>query len=362
MKKLGKVYGFVFRHLQQTGLDTLYLYIKGKKWRRAEPIIRRFLGEDVTKRQIRKYQRRLCYAYVRYGWNLDEYFMFRFSRLSHKGRQEFVSETQREYLCKTVNPQAMHRIFTNKGETYRHFLKYYQRDACAVEDWGRDEDSFAKFVEKHDKYLIKPLNGAMGSGVRLIQGKSMEEMKQLLESKYPSGFLAEELIQQNGKMAVLHPSSVNTIRIATFRIGDEVQIIQPFVRMGRGEDIVDNAAQGGIFATIDIETGIITETSDELGNKYVVHPETGVPIVGYAIPEWEEALALAKELSGVMPECRFVGWDLAYTDGGWVVVEGNSKAQFICFQIATQRGYRKKLEEILGLPLNEYFRHVAPLY
>ena len=201
----------------------------------------------------------------------------------------------------------------------------------------------------------------MGSGVQIIQGKSVEEIRQILHDEYPSGFIAEELIQQDEKMAMLHPSSVNTIRITTLRLGGKIHIINPFVRMGRGVDVVDNAAQGGIFAVIDKETGIITETSDELGNKYVIHPETGTPIVGFTIPQWKEALALSKELSDILPECRMVGWDLAYTNNGWVVVEGNSKAQFICFQIATQRGFRKELESLLGTSLKSFCRQEALL-
>lgn len=358
MKEVGKVYNIVFSHLQQTGWDTLYLYIKGKRWRRAKEYIQRFVGDGATRNEVWKFQRRLCLAYIRYGCNFDEYFMFQFGKLSHVGKKEFVTEVQREYFCKTVNAPGMNKIFTDKGETYKYFSKYYKREVCSVQDWERDKETFSHFVAKHDRYIIKPLDGALGIGVCLIQGKSLEEMKQLLLEEYPSGFVAEELIRQQEKMGVLHPSSVNTIRITTFRDGDEIHIIQPFVRMGRGDSIMDNAAQGGIFAVIDIETGIITETSDEWGNRYVVHPETGVPIVGHVVPEWKEALRLAKEMSGVMPECRFVGWDLAYTENGWVMVEGNSKAQFVCFQTAPHKGYKRELEKMLGCSLKEYCRAI----
>ena len=68
---------------------------------------------------------------------------------------------------------------------------------------------------------------------------------------------------------------------------------------------------------------------------------------------------LAKELSGVVPTCQFVGWDFAYTDDGWVVVEGNSKAQFICFQTASQKGYREKLEKMIGMSLKKFCRQQA---
>ncbi len=358
---MGKVYNIVYRYLQQTGWDTLYLYLKGKQWRKAKQNILRFLGDDVSKIQIRKYQRQMTYAYLRYGWKFDEYFMFHFSRLSHKGRMEFVPDLQKDYFCRVVNPPAMHDIFTDKGATYNHFSSYYKRDVCPVRSWENDQKKFISLISSHDKYIIKPLEGYMGSGVQIIQGKSIEEMRRILHDEYPSGFISEELIQQDEKMAMLHPSSVNTIRITTLRLGGKIHIINPFVRMGRGEDVVDNAAQGGIFAVIDKETGIITETSDELGNKYVIHPDTGTPIVGFTIPQWKEALALSKELSDVLPECRMVGWDLAYTKNGWVVVEGNSKAQFICFQIATQRGFRKELESLLGTSLKSFCRQKALL-
>ena len=356
---MGKVYNIVFRHLQQTGWDTLFLYIKTKKWRRAKPVIRRFVGDGVSAQQLRKYQWWLAYAYIRYGWNFDEFFMFNFLRLSHRGRKEFISETQREYFCRRVNAPDTLLLFTDKGKAYQCFAKYYRRDACIVKNWQQDEEAFVLFVERHELFLIKPLDGAMGNGVQIIKGEPADKLKLRLREEYSSGFIAEELIRQNEKMAVLHPSSVNTIRIATFRQGDKIHIVQPFVRMGRGDAIVDNAAQGGIFGIIDIDTGTITETSDEWGNKYVVHPDTGTPIVGYIIPEWKAALELAKELSGVVPTCQFVGWDFAYTDDGWVVVEGNSKAQFICFQTAPQKGYREKLEKMIGMSLKKFCRQQA---
>ena len=81
-------------------------------------------------------------------------------------------------------------------------------------------------------------------------------------------------------------------------------------------------------------------------------------IVGFKIPEWEKALELAKALSRVVPEWYFAGWDLAYTDKGWVMVEANSRGQFVCFQTSTQIGFRKELEKTLGKSLKAYCKHV----
>lgn len=45
---------------------------------------------------------------------------------------------------------------------------------------------------------------------------------------------------------------------------------------------------------VDTDTGIVyTAGFDESGNRYVTHPNSGVPIVGFQIPRWNEAKSLA---------------------------------------------------------------------
>ena len=47
-------------------------------------------------------------------------------------------------------------------------------------------------------------------------------------------------------------------------------------------------------------------------------------IQGFAIPYWEEAKAMCLEASQVVPQMRYVGWDVAITPNGPVFVEGNN--------------------------------------
>lgn len=42
----------------------------------------------------------------------------------------------------------------------------------------------------------------------------------------------------------------------------------------------------------------------------------------------------------------YKGWDLALTDNGWVLVEGNEKGMFIGFQLPTHQGFRKEFNQI----------------
>ena len=168
-----------------------------------------------------------------------------------------------------------------------------------------------------------------------------------LMNDYKGGFVAEELIRQSEEMAKFHPSSVNTIRVPTIRFDDGVQIIHPFMRIGQKGNCVDNAGAGGIICLIDPETHTIIEAADELGQRYSVHPDTKEQIIGFQIPRWDELKQFANRLAQVVPENRYTSWDLALTDNGWVMVEGNRRGQFVGWQITSQVGFRKELNDIM---------------
>lgn len=111
---------------------------------------------------------------------------------------------------------------------------------------------------------------------------------------------------------------------------------------------MDNASSGGIIVPVDAETGIcVKEGVDERGNHYVLHPNTGVALPGFRVPRWEEAVSLAKELAHVVKGNHYVGWDLALTEEGWVMVEGNPRGQFI-MQIATKQGVKDEIEAYMS--------------
>ena len=167
-----------------------------------------------------------------------------------------------------------------------------------------------------------------------------------LLAEYKNTFLIEELIKQSPEMAKFHPASVNTVRVPTVRFDDEILILHPFFRTGRGNNCVDNAGAGGVFGVVDPESGIVTQAADEKGIFYNNHPDTKEKMLGFKIPKWNEAVSFAKELAQVTPDNRYTGWDLALTDSGWIMVEGNSTGQFV-WQIPEQKGSREELNNIL---------------
>ena len=58
--------------------------------------------------------------------------------------------------------------------------------------------------------------------------------------------------------------------------------------------------------------------------RVAVHPATGAVLAGRAAPGWEAARALALRAAEAFTPLRTAGWDVAPTDHGPVVVEGNA--------------------------------------
>lgn len=169
--------------------------------------------------------------------------------------------------------------------------------------------------------------------------------EKLLES---APVVCEELIVQSKGMSILNASSVNTVRMPAISCNGGVRLLAPFLRIGRQGSVVDNAGAGGVFATVDEKTGIVTTLGiDERGRSYVKHPESGVVIPGFQVPRWHEAVALVNDLADSNKEVRYVGWDLALTEDGWVVVEGNDNGQMLG-QMPDKTGKRQILEELIA--------------
>ena len=118
------------------------------------------------------------------------------------------------------------------------------------------------------------------------------------------------------------------------------------MRVGKGNSVIDNASAGGVFGVINIDTGRIYAACDRWGNSFDVHPDSGKHLIDLEVPRWNEVKELVKKAAQVLPEVRYVGWDVAVTNTGCVLIEGNDKGRW-SFQFPKQEGFRDEMNAIL---------------
>ena len=99
-------------------------------------------------------------------------------------------------------------------------------------------------------------------------------------------------------------------------------------RIGAGwTGSVDNGSKGGLIANVNIATGELSEarTLHDL-MVYNVHPDSGHPIKGVVIPNWESIKKGVLEVSSHFPYLDIIAWDILPTPDGFTVIEANTSS------------------------------------
>ena len=323
----------------------LALFLMGKSRSRREgayKVIEECIPAEKfsDKSYVKKLYHEILFARFMYGIAVREYFVYVFEKLSHEGRKTFVTRSNKYPYYRMLNDQNYTPYFNMKTETYRKFKAFYGREVLCIYDKS-DLEKFRAFVQRHPKFIYKPADDYGGHGVEIYDSSEYDSLETLFNLIIFNGFcVVEELIVQAEEIARLHPQSVNTMRVVAYLSpSGETTIQWCFLRMGMGGSHTDNMSSGGLAAMVDPETGIIYSTGrDWKGDQHIFHPDTGIQLVGYQIPQWQQLKSLVSDLSKVMPQVRLVGWDLAYTPKGWVFVEGNARPQCVSAQITEYNG------------------------
>ena len=284
-----------------------------------------------------------------------DYIQYRFYWRNHRGRERFITTRRASEIIKTCNVwESCLAKFGNKVAFNQRFDKYLRRrwldtTTCTLEE-------FKAFAGSLDRFFIKPVDKSYGIGTGIINTSEIKDYVSLFEDLKKSETLAEELIDQHPELAAFNESSVNTMRVVTIRCADDtVKIMVGVLRVGRAGKVADNFHHHGICALIDVETGIVkTEGFDKDNSRFVLHPDSKKPIVGFRVPCWNAILDMVKEAARVVPEVRFVGWDVTVdAKGNVLIVEGNSTPMHDVTQIPDQIGkwadYEPIIEELKNM-------------
>ena len=213
---------------------------------------------------------------------------------------------------------------------------------------------FCDFVKTTD-CLAKRVYGSLGKGIIKISRDDEKNVMELYKYCCENNLVIEECVRSNKELEEFHPQSLNTIRVMTISNGDKCELVGAVFRMGVGDNFVDNSSSGGIYASIDLESGVLlTDGYDNYGNIYQTHPDTAKPIKGFVIPYWNKVREVCKELTSVIPELVFAGWDLNVCDNGEIeFIEVNSAPNVHGgLQTPLKKGLKPKLsaagKEVLG--------------
>lgn len=199
--------------------------------------------------------------------------------------------------------------------------------------------------------IIKPVLNHSGEGVKGLEIKdgitNIEgwTVDQLFEN-YGENFQIQERLKQHERMNELNATSVNTIRILTYRSDMEILLIYSVVRIGRSGQVIDNQSAGGISAIIGEDGKLGKYAFGGFSDDKVEKTDSGVVLDGFVIPSYSEAVETVKRLHYQLPFFNLIGWDVAIDEeGDPVIIEWNADPGLS--QSAFGPGFGKYTERIL---------------
>jgi Sugar-transfer associated ATP-grasp len=155
--------------------------------------------------------------------------------------------------------------------------------------------------------------------------------------------LLQPFLENHENIADLAKHSLLAFRVITCRnTKDEVEVTMAMLRLlTKLEPDWSYLPDGEYAASIDISTGSLGELlGDDCANACVHwqnHPVSDAPIAGRIVDDWPRVAALALRAHNLLPHRVAIGWDIALTPAGPVLIEGNQNFDVMFLQRVAQR-------------------------
>ncbi|MDD7885837.1 sugar-transfer associated ATP-grasp domain-containing protein [Flavivirga sp. 57AJ16] len=202
------------------------------------------------------------------------------------------------------------------------------------------------FIEsKQNTVFLKPTGDMGGSGCILLKRETLSnQVQQHYTELTNQNYIHQELIKQHSEISKINPSCINSIRFDTYiDKHNKSHILSALMRFGAGNNFVDNASSGGFYVKIDLNNGSLDLVGKQLmkygGKQVTEHPDSKYVFGGFKIPYFDEACRLVLKAVDYIPD-RIIGWDIAITETGPVLIEGNDNNSIFLSDIA-YGGYLK---------------------
>jgi glutathione synthase/RimK-type ligase-like ATP-grasp enzyme len=263
----------------------------------------------------------IVFTALRYGNGYMDYFEFEFYLLNNKERKTYITSYLNNDIVRKYNDKDEMEKFNNKLLFNKMYKKYLRRDFIDLNNATLDE--FKDFLKIHNKIICKIPEGTGGKGIQVISINKKTNIDKLYNKLIKDGLiLVEEYLVQHEKMNELYDKSVNTLRVITFLDDNGVHILKTILKIGNG-GFVDNFSSGGMYTFVDDKGKVFVPAIDEAGNVFDTHPISKTKIVGFEIPNFDEVYDLISKIGKVNDKVRYVGWDIALSQKGPILIEGN---------------------------------------
>jgi len=225
-----------------------------------------------------------------------------------------------------------------------------------------------RLLARLDDFVLKPNRGAGGRGIlvivgrdkpgaggdaflrhngqRLTLGEVSQHVSSILSGLFSLGGRPDEaLVQQrvvpDDAFAAISYQGTADVRVILYRQVPAMAMLRLPTCLSGGRA---NLHQGAIGAGVDLDTGLTTHAVQRDRGVHT-HPDTGAPLVGFAVPHWPQILEMSRRVAQATG-LGYVGVDIVLDRRqGPLLLEANARPG-LAIQIANRTGLLTRLAAI----------------
>ena len=287
--------------------------------------------------------------FIKYGIGYTDYLKGDYINLTNEQKSTYVTTKSFYKLLRYLNDPKYNATMSDKIVFNKIFDKYLGRKWIDLRVTSLDE--FDKFLKNKKYVFAKPPKDFGGHGIEKIDIKNIDNIEELYNRlKEKQLNLVEEEIIQHEELDKLNPYAVNSFRIVTLVKDNKAYILANALRFNIDEEIATGCNDA--YMRLNEKGQVSSRVVDDVANIYEEHPKTKVKFKSLKIPFVKESFEMVLKAALEVPEVRYVGWDIAITKNGPVIVEGNEYPSYGVVQYYLfndeHEGHLKQIADILG--------------
>ncbi len=295
-------------------------------------------------------KRDMAINFLTRGTGYTDYFRCDFINLSSEEKNTFVTAKTFYKILEYLNDEEYIVLLRDKLIFDELFRQYLKRDFINLRTNSKEQ--FNQFLQGKTTVFAKDPTGEGGHGISKITISEVESTDKLYDELKSKGqLLVEDAIIQSDDLNEINPYVVNSFRIVTLYKDGKAHIINNALRINQDDSTVIGCTND-LYLSLGADGRINSNVIDDYANVYDTHPMTGKKFADVKINGVQEAFDMVCEAAEKIPQVRYIGWDIAFSKNGPVLVEGNEYPGYGLLQFYKLKnkrtGHLKEISDVLG--------------
>lgn len=288
--------------------------------------------------------------FLLYGAGYTDYFRGDFIHLTREEKKTWATARRFYRLNAYLNDERYSVILEDKLIFNEMFHEYLKRDFISLRK--STPGDLKHFLEGREVVFAKASTGEGGHGVKKLQVSEIKDVDVLYRELCSKGqYLVEEAIEQSDDLNAINPCVVNSFRVVTIYKDTGAKVVSNALRINQDEtDVI--GCTNDLYCSLSEDGRISSNVIDDYAKVYTCHPMTGKLFSEVRIQDVKKAFEMCEQAASRIPQVRYIGWDVAFSKRGPVLVEGNEYPGYGILQFyalnGSRTGHLKEVADFLG--------------